>query len=109
MGVIGTSIWIVALLYMLHLAIPNRQIPREAESNCSYYLLWVIMLGITLGVQYEVMSGFGRGHFAVVVDVGVIGLFSVECLLIRFVRQWNRKGEPRFPFGVIGMGARSSA
>jgi len=85
-GIVGTVLWIISLLFVLHLALPNAEMGREGHGKGTYYLLWAAMLGTILFVQYQVMSGYGQGRAATQIDLACFGLFAIECAVIVAMR-----------------------
>ena len=90
MGIVGTVLWIFSLLFVLHLALPNAEMGREGHGKGTYYLLWAAMLSTILFVQYQVMSGYGQGHAAMMIDFVCVGLFTGECAVVAVMRRLRK-------------------
>lgn len=90
MSIIGTILWIIVLLFALHLAVPSADMRREQKGNGTYYVLWIILLSVMLAIHYVALARNGHGHVAVMIDLATLGCFLFERMALWSVRlRWR--------------------
>lgn len=76
---LGMILWVLFVLWMLHLAVPNAFMRAHVEYG-QYYLVWVLLLGVALTLHYQIMARFGHAQQAIISDGIAVALFMVTNL-----------------------------
>lgn len=102
MELVGAAIWLGVLLFLLQLAVPDRQTRSDGWSLCAHVMFGSILIGLTIYVQFQVMSGFHHGKEAVALDAvggGVFVLGRAAILMCKYIlhRRFRPDSVSRFP------------
>jgi len=90
MFIVSSIIWVLLLIWLLSLLIPSETMRRDPSGNAIYYAFWLLLLGMALFLQYQVLASLHHRTLALVTDaIGVllfIGLQYLRC------RRYHVKG-----------------
>ncbi len=81
------GIWVLFVLWMLQLAIPSREMRRDAAGNGIYYTIWALVLGTLLSLHYRCMAHAGHATQALRMDGVAVGLFLLGQTGLYFIRK----------------------
>ncbi|OPZ87520.1 MAG: hypothetical protein BWY76_00417 [bacterium ADurb.Bin429] len=85
MTMLGMILWVLFVLWMLHLAVPNAFMRARVVYGL-YYLVWALLLGIALTIHYHIMAHTGHAQQAITSDGIAVALFVVTHLGLRCLK-----------------------
>jgi hypothetical protein len=92
---IGTMLWILVVIWLLHLAVPTPFMRRDPSCDTVYYLVWAAVVGIILAIHYVNMAYAGQARLALLADGIALGLFLLGQLGRHAYRIHLRKTTPQ--------------
>jgi peptidoglycan/LPS O-acetylase OafA/YrhL len=91
MLIIGSILWMLLLFVLLSLAVPSTSMRHNRDGNGTYYVVWLLMIGLVLLIHFNYMVYVHQRMLALVTDGAILLLFLAMCS-VRSMRRCHAAG-----------------